>query len=260
MPTDLTTAHPAPPRRAGRPVHRARAVCRARTGAVALLGALALAAIAGPHAGAVEPRPVTPALKVSVTAQQHYAGNPAHVSAQLAVTGSAYPTGLLTYRADGTAFATRHVNRWGTESLPTFLPRDLALGKHAVTVTFRPDAATTARHIGGASASGTVTVVRGVAKVTLARIGATTLNRTQYGRVVARVRITGVYGPSGTFVLREGSKVLSSLRLQWYDKGSALFILPTGWPSGTHAVTVSYSPDVPTIAPGHSAPATFVVR
>ena len=115
------------------------------------------------------------------------------------------------------------------------LPRTLAVGKHTLRAQFVPAAKDVVR---ATSKAVTVKVVKASAKVTV-KLARSTVKRTVKGRLKVTVSVVGVPRPTGTLVVYEGSKKVTSKVLKAKHQGKVTITLPR-LAKGTHKLKVTY--------------------
>lgn len=151
------------------------------------------------------------------------------------VTGAGGNGGTVVVRKGTTVLAAKALDADGVITLPVAGTR-LAPGTHTLTVVYGGTAQTLS------SQTTRAIKILPAPSVTVGKLSATTITRTTYPKITARVAATGVPVAylTGTFTVYDGAKVLKRVTLKAANAGKLTVTLPR-LAKGTHKIRVLYS-------------------
>ncbi|WP_137934850.1 Ig-like domain repeat protein [Mesorhizobium comanense] len=184
----------------------------------------------------------TPTLAVSASDSNPVLGSPVTLTAEL--TGSASPTGIVTFKDGSTMLGTGTIS--GTTA--TYSTSALAVGAHTITAEYAGDA----NNAAATSAATTVTV--GKATPALG-VSASDSNPVLGSSVTLTAMLTGGASPSGTVTFKDGSTTLGTGTIS----GTAATYTTSALSIGAHTITAEYIGDADNAATT-SAAVTVTVK
>lgn len=176
------------------------------------------------------PTKVVPVVRATTSQQRYGTTAPVRVSATVAPVAGAVPPGTVTFRAGSRVLAAGVRVTGGTAALT--LPRDLAVGSHAITAQFVP---TGTGFETGTSSVTTVRVVKASSTVTISGLPAKVKAKARRTLAV-RVAVPGIAAPAATVTVRVDGRVVATRKVA----GTVSVKLPKLRP-GKHKVTVDYA-------------------